>query len=323
MSVNESTKEEDLLRLLLFSGYLTKTEVENTYVLPNLEVKSYFYKKFFPIWLKANLHLSSDSDPLNIAVLLADKLEMLKEYIEILDEKLISKLTQYDLTESSFHNLLGGIALYASLVMPSPNHLVYSEIPNRYGKKSDSLFKPVPGRGTAYVIQEYKKLDTEAAVKRVMVNAFWQIYSQKYLSPVLKEINPQSKEFIITRAIVFYRSRLEKWSICAKGFKHTIEQAMEIDQIFSSAKHGVLQNSDILSGVERTQEKEDARKEILEPRGATNIYQLLRKYSEEEVIKTKKVEIEKEKYQKLDYGLRSKTNPVKAKNTKGKNKAKK
>ena len=290
------------------------------YVPPNLEVKSYFYQNLFPIWLKANLEVSNDSDPLNIAVLLANKLEILKEYIEILDEKLISRLIQYELTESSFYNLLGGIGFYASLVMSSPKHLVYSEIPIKYEKKSDSLFKPVPSSGSAYVIQEYKKLDTGAVVTKVMINAFWKIYSQRYLSPVLQDINPQSKEFIITRVIVFYRSKLDKWSICAKGFKHTLEEAMEIDQIFSSANPGILQSSDILYGVKKTLEREDARKEVLKPYRATNIYQLLRKYSKEEAIKTKKVESESEseKYQKLDCELRSKTNTVKVKNAKGK-----
>ena len=315
-----STKEEDLLRLLLFSGNVTKIRDENMYVPPNLEVKSYFYQNLFPIWLKANLEVSNDSDPLNIAVLLANKLEILKEYIEILDEKLISRLIQYELTESSFYNLLGGIGFYASLVMSSPKHLVYSEIPIKYEKKSDSLFKPVPSSGSAYVIQEYKKLDTGAVVTKVMINAFWKIYSQRYLSPVLQDINPQSKEFIITRVIVFYRSKLDKWSICAKGFKHTLEEAMEIDQIFSSANPGILQSSDILYGVKKTLEREDARKEVLKPYRATNIYQLLRKYSKEEAIKTKKVESESEseKYQKLDFELRSKTNTVKVKNAKGK-----
>ena len=305
------TKEEELLRLLIFSGYLTKTVLENTYVLPNLEVKTYVYKHFFSIWMKGYLDLSNDLEILPIAATLSNNIESLNEYIEELDEKLISKLTQCNLTKARFHNLLGGLAMYATIVIPSATHTVYSKIANEYEKIPDSVFKPVSGRGSACIIHKYKKADSETTAKKAMRNAFWQIYSQNHLRLVLRDIDPQSTSFIITRAIVFYRSKLNRWRICAKGFKHMLDQAIEIDQIFSVASCGALENSNILFGADKHLKREVEKTEFFKPLGIATLYQVLRRYSEEELMKIKKKDKTAPKYKKSYSELRCQTNPKK------------
>ena len=322
----EATQIEDdrnvikLLKILLFSGYLTSTKLRNTYVLPNFEVKLYFYEQFFPAWIKADFQLSNECELKNILQGLADNVENLKEYIKILDDKSISKLTQHGLTESSFQSLLGGAVLSVSPVRSIPKHILYSEIVNVYGKRSYSIFKPVPGRSNIYIIQEYKKIESEAAVKETLVNAFWQIYSQRYLSPVIRDIAPGSAIFIVARAIIFYRSKLDKWHICAKGFKHTLDQAVKLDEIFSDGEHGVLGKTNVLSGVEKISEKECERAAFLRPHDVTNIYKLLRKYSEEEDNNTEMDEnMAVKKYKKSNSGKRLTANTNKAKRLNEKN----
>ena len=46
----ELNKDDDaFFTLLLHSGYLTKTKDADTYIIPNHEVRTEFYKKFYPL----------------------------------------------------------------------------------------------------------------------------------------------------------------------------------------------------------------------------------------------------------------------------------
>ena len=46
----ELNKDDDaLFTLLLHSGYLTKSKDADTYIIPNHEVRTEFYKKFYPL----------------------------------------------------------------------------------------------------------------------------------------------------------------------------------------------------------------------------------------------------------------------------------
>ena len=187
--IKEENTETELFKLFLLSGYITKTKFEGQYRIPNNEVRSYFYKEFFPVWIEANFEIQEEFHPSTLAASLANNLENLKLYIQLLQDNLLSKLQPNTRSEASFQGLLGGFAMLAEAELPNPKHSVYSEYITYDLKRLDSLFAPFPDRSSTWIIHEYKKLDSSNGFLQTMENAFWQIYAQRYLGAVFENAN--------------------------------------------------------------------------------------------------------------------------------------
>ena len=181
-------KELDIINLLVFTGYLTQGESKHTYVLPNIEVKIDFYSRFFYNWMKAALNLGRRCDVEEIMRNLATSLTDLPEYLNILQEEILSNLTQAKVPEVNFENLLGGIEMYASLFMTDSSHAVYPELSNQSLQKLNFIFKPRPEKSKIHIIHKYKTIDSEIEVEDAIENAIWEVYGEKHISSVLRDI---------------------------------------------------------------------------------------------------------------------------------------
>ena len=308
LNLSEKTRFQDtqteLCKLFLLLGYITKTKLEGLYRIPNNEVRLYVYKEFFPVWIKARFKIQEEFKLSTLSAGLADNLENLRLYIEVLQDNILSKFHEDTHSAASFQSLLGGFAMLASAELPNHKHSVYSETTDLYLNRFDSLFIPVANRSDTWIIHQYKELDSNNTLLQTMENAFWQIYAQRYLSVILGSFNPNSSAFIVTRAIVFYKPGLGTWRAEARGFRHTIEQGQLIHRIFSTEENKVLPTGDILSG--RYRDTEKARRIFLETYGVESIYDLLLQFAVEENQDQIVVgENERKKIQKTDETLRN------------------
>ena len=275
-------KDVDILNLLAFTGYLTRENSKNTYAVPNIEVKIDFYNQFFFSWMKAALNLDTTCDFSKSIKCLTTSLEDLPEYLNIIQEKILMNLTQAKASDANVRNLLGAIEMYASLHMCTPSHTLYSEMSNQSLQKLNFIFKPKPEKSNAYIIHKYKNIDSEIGVEDSIENIFWKIYSEKHISSVLRDIDSTNEAFIVIRAFVFYRSELGEWLVNAKGFKHDFNQAKDIDAIFSAVNYRLLKQINNLSDKEDSSMNDYHRVNFLRTHGASNIYEILTKYSFQE-----------------------------------------
>ena len=278
-------KELDIVNLLVFTGYLTRGESKNTYVMPNIEVKMDFHRQFFFSWIKAVLNLQKESEADDIITRLAVNQANLAQYLNIIQEEILAKLTQAQITKINFQNLIGGIDY---LNISSSTHTNYSEMSNQYSKRLNFIFKPMHGKSDTYIIHKYRKIYSEIGVEDAMENAIWQIYTEEYISFILNEISPRDEIYIETRVFVFYRNKLDSWLVKVLGFLHNFKQAKEVDAIFSSVNSGLCKITNILSA-------ENGRVKFLRPHKVSHVYGLLSKYSMQEVRepKDKKYKIRK------------------------------
>ena len=103
---------------------------------------------------------------------------------------------------------------------------------------------------------------------------------RRYLGAVFENADLGMNLFIVTRAIVLYKPGIGPWRVKARGFRHTLEQAQKIYDIFSTEERKIVPNCNILSG--RNEEAKEARISFLKGYGVDNIYDLLLQYAEEE-----------------------------------------
>ena len=294
-------KELDILNLLVFTGYLTQGESKHTYVIPNIEVKIDFYNRFFYNWIKAALQLGRRCDVQEIMRNLETSLTDLPEYLNILQEELLSNLTQTKVPEVNFENLLGGIEMYASLFMTDSSHTVYPELSNQSLQKLNFIFKPRPKKSKIHIIHKYKTIDSEIEVEDAIENAIWEVYGEKHISSVLRDIIFTNGALIVIRAFAFYRNEQGEWLVNAKGFIHDFNQASNIESIFSAVENGALLKQNMkLSEKENTLMNDYDRVKFLRAHGASNIYDILSKYSLQECSEPRKNNPKIKKRLKLD-----------------------
>ena len=172
--------------------------------------------------------------------------------------------------------------MFTSLCKCNTSHAVYSKISNQSPQKLNFIFKPRPGKSNTYIIHKYKNIDSEIEVEDSIENVIWKIYGGKYISSVLRDIDYTNEAFIVIRAFVFYRNELGEWLVNAKGFKHDFNQAKDIDAIFSAVNYRLLKQINNLSDKEDVSMNDYHRVNFLRTHGASNIYEILTKYSFQE-----------------------------------------
>ena len=90
---------------------------------------------------------------------------------------------------------------------------------------------------------------------------------------------------IIVRAIIFYRDNNEaRWRVIGREFKHTYEQVCNIDSLFTSNSGYLLNNLRNLYGSEKKKAKILEKKKFLSKIQVNGFYELLQKYSVNEII---------------------------------------
>ena len=96
-------------------------------------------------------------------------------------------------------------------------------------------------------------------------------------------------KFIINRAVVFYKDETNrKWSIEIREIVHTIDQAERINAEFSEKNGKLLKiHSELISG--KKEYKEATRLLFLRKRKVENIYELLQKYSNTQIINHQRI----------------------------------
>ena len=131
--------ENTFLAILLQSGYLTETDQQNYYQIPNVEIKIDFYKAILPIWIDKKFGLNVKANKLLEHAIAS--LENAADYVFSLENYLLKTMLHDDKTESDFKLILGAPLIYALTINSDfVKHKVYTEMQTRYGKKIDTFF---------------------------------------------------------------------------------------------------------------------------------------------------------------------------------------
>ena len=293
--IDDEFRNEDraIINLLVSTGFLTPGESENTYVLPNREMKKNFYRLFYKDWIESTLNIDNYTKTIDIATRLAKNLNNLPEYMRIF-QKILSRYTDFKISKTKFRKLFCGIAMFTSFKKLSPTHVQCPEFSNKYLNKKVTLYKPIDKKSNEYILHQYKMVKSEIGIEEAMNNLVWQIYANKYLSVILRDMMPP---IITVRAIVIYKHRLGSWLVRATEFKHNFDKAKRINKIFSTDIGSVIKQSDALS--EKNIKEDELRIQFLKHR-VSNIYDLIRRYSELESLKINDREEAIRKCQKLN-----------------------
>ncbi|CAG9326414.1 unnamed protein product [Blepharisma stoltei] len=237
--------------LFLYAGYLTPHENKPNnlvYVVPNKEIKRYFYENLFTAWINK----VSKNDNIN-------HFAWVNKYIDCLENKeQLQNLIQTDLldnisdnsskNEAFFQTYTGGIALIALEKAPAPKYKFHVEKANQFGKKTDGIFIPIPGESSTIIIHELKKLEVahKDKVQERADDALWQIYSKKYMDIALSSKESHFRNVII-RGIVFYRSPSKgNWEVFIKEHQFSYHDAVEVDKYFRTADGKILPQYSVL-----------------------------------------------------------------------------
>ena len=222
------------LSLLLHVGYLTRV-VDDVYKIPNIEVKTYFYKGLLPKWMEKKFKTSFNESIMDD---LADSIEVGNRYLSIIQSKLLDDIDPGDKTEADFQALLGGISNYASILhLPHAKHVPHCEVPVR-GKKLDCMFTPLDCMSQTVIIHEYKKLNKSDDVEEQLEDALWQICANRYMNRTIdlfhKDQRNKHWKKIIMRAMVFFKNELNgKWNVMMREYEFSMSQAQQLDEAFS------------------------------------------------------------------------------------------
>lgn len=229
--------------LLLFGGYLS---VESfTYdstgrivaqaKIPNREVLS-IYNSSISLWVKEKLLIDSKKfNELKENFILEDVDSVkatINKTLELYEDRIAKE------NENIFHGLIQSICL-----LKGAKHQVASESYSGFGR-IDSIFYPVKGKSDTIVIHEYKiikKLKNESQLKKVLINAIWQVYEKIYMEvPLL-----HNKYFegiasaVELRAIVILCNPIagaEKKFTCEIMIKnHSIAEMKKIAKVFQTS----------------------------------------------------------------------------------------
>jgi Predicted AAA-ATPase len=306
----------DLLSLLLQSGYLTEGDL-GEYRIPNLEVLSYFYRLILPVWIEKNIGLNNSVSELVESAI--NTIENGKKYKQVIKDKLLVLVQHTQRTEFDFQILLGA-PLMLAFETKKTKHAPYSEVYTANQKKIDTLFVPIKGKSKIVIIHEYKKAPNDGTgINEVLEEAVWQIYVNQYISkPIFdKKLNKENDywETIVVRAIAFFKKRLGSWGVEIKEFVHTFNQAEKLNQIFS-INGKLLQDSKELISKKSTTATSDKRKIFLSNHRAKNIFELINRYTGEEISegpikKAAKIESENQSIlrierENLEYNIKNK-----------------
>ena len=97
---------------------------------------------------------------------------------------------------------------------------------------------PIKGQSSIVIIHEYKVCHNFDKIEAIVEEAMWQIFVNQYMSKVLSLAKAEDNlfwEFIIVRALVFYKDKLaSKWSITMKEFKFSVSNASQLNKLFSN-----------------------------------------------------------------------------------------
>ncbi|CAG9326469.1 unnamed protein product [Blepharisma stoltei] len=275
----DTTIEDNVCVLLLHAGYLTPYENKpknSIYVVPNKEIRRYFYEKLFVSWI------NKEGNNYN-----TNPFMWMNNYIGCLEDKeQLQNLIQTDLldkikdrsskNEAFFQTYTGGIALIALEQAPKPKYKLYIEATNKFNKKTDGIFIPNQGESSTIIIHELKKLESayDDKVQERADDALWQIYSKKYMDIALREKYSHFRRVII-RGIVFYRNPPEgNWKVFIKENKFNFHDAKEIDKHFSTTNGKILVLSSVLCRDKGSAESTEKARDIL---GGRNISELIEK----------------------------------------------
>ncbi|CAG9322735.1 unnamed protein product [Blepharisma stoltei] len=296
--INQPWTANNPYLLLLHAGYLTLLENKkeiNVLVVPNKEVRKYFYPKMLNVWLKITGENQINSyDWLDKFV---ENLEHKDEVSRAIQEEILDKISERtDKSEKFFQTIVGGAGAIPLLTSNDPKYFIGFEISNKFKKKLDGIFISKRGKGDVAIIHEYKKLG-EAEISVVCEkahDALWQICAKKYIEVVLNP-NYDYLQRMIIRGIVFYRNIVDgKWEIHIDEHQFSIKVALDINNHFSTSKGKIFPESSILcreNDVTLTNEK---RIEF----GDENIERLIQKIKEKdsglEIIRNKLREKEEE-----------------------------
>jgi Predicted AAA-ATPase len=233
--INNYTKPDELFYSLLFySGYLTKG-ANNSYKVPNKEVLSYFYEYIIPIWLEKLIDHEKSLE--KIIYSLDENLLNKSTYKQIVENDLLFFLGQSSRSEYDFQALIGGVSMLAKKTKGKWNFDILCECQTNDQKRIDHLFLPNIHQSTV-IIHEYKKLDSNSQIEETIEDGFWQIYMNRYLGKPLYFYKYHSyyKHWtsILSRVIVFYKDNYTNtWNMSINEFRHSINQASELNKLFS------------------------------------------------------------------------------------------
>jgi hypothetical protein len=152
--------EQAISSLLINSGYLTQSDKKGTYRIPNNEVKEHFDKHVSQAWLAKLLKVSSHAAS-KFSKELSENLTYHDEFANILQSKLLSKVSPGDKPEAYFEMLIGGII--ENYYLWNKENAKFYTIPQKtvsHGR-IDNIFLPnqESGNKSESIIHEYKKLD--------------------------------------------------------------------------------------------------------------------------------------------------------------------
>lgn len=240
------TNSEAFFYLLLQYGYLT---IEGkAYVIPNKETEL-----FYGAILTEKLKIRYFNNKIDLNVLIPkimQKIENVEKYKKIIQKKILDHLQPGDKTESDFQGILTGIAEIALISKKDVLHFVKSELSTEKKKRLNNIFFPIQNKSDIVIIQEYKKKDTSYGIENTIEEALWQIYVNKYIDAAIPEKSKIPAKMIFIRAIVFFWNNLTgKWHVEMKEFRHNIEQAFVINNLFSTNQEILINSKDLINNV--------------------------------------------------------------------------
>ncbi|CAG9335232.1 unnamed protein product [Blepharisma stoltei] len=302
---------QNFFTLLLHAGYLTPystTKMEEKslattwiYVVPNREIKKHFYNTLLLEWISRKL----GSGKVNIDKIVNEfdtSLDNKFEFQNLIQSKILDEMVdKTSKTEADFQILLGGIAMLASIMTINSNYILHSEAPNKFRKKVDGIFIPTKHKKTSVIIHEYKKIDTAdtSYAKEKAEDALWQIYAKQYMKIAfdLRDSDRHYRYFdkMIVRGIIFFKAQYgENWNMLIKEHSFDFNNALKINEVFTSDEGGILAGSAVLCGESGSQsDKLEARRSLGGERISNLIKNITGDSEEETLIMKRKLDPDK------------------------------
>ena len=151
--------------LLLYSGYLAKATDAGTYIIPNHEVRTEFYKKFYPLWLKLKLGL--DINYYEMFKNLGSNIKDTSVYKTKLED-FINSTKGVQFSEQDFRTIVDGSVIYSSMNQELYKDNLIVELPNEFGERFDSYLYSL---GNASFVIECKVLKFSNKLKSLIEDA--------------------------------------------------------------------------------------------------------------------------------------------------------
>ena len=262
----------DLLLLLVHTGYLTSCKEPNYYKIPNKWVHSYFiytYKSRILDKISAGNEIL-ESVYRNFSCVI-ENLGKFKENIE----KLLNQKDFIDKNESNFKNCLDKIAKLSRVYK-----YCYSKIvPDYKSIRPNNILIPHDEKSQLAIIHEVKQTQHKIRVKSLLETAIWEIYSQLSLDYIISLIQNDKKfsyiQIIKTRVIVFYEDSHKNWKVEIIERSHSIFEAIKINNFFKTCGDRSL----LISKLSTT--RRISRKELLKTMNADDLSACLDKLANE------------------------------------------